>query len=243
MRRRVLSSRAFLVSATLMVLSIWNNMPQIPTMTTHALSSNRQLRILCFGDSLTAGTSPPHWEEFPYAPFLEASFPDAIVRHKGYPGWTASQLLASANDAGGLRTLIRKVQDPPLSMVILLAGTNDLGYQTSVPDIVKSIQALHEICHAEGVLHTLAIGIPPSQYQTLHEGAAAKAQHVNHLLEDYCQQSGSSTSFVPFPFAWSPDNDLWSPDVLHFSPRGYQVLGESIATLVKQILQEVYKPI
>jgi len=200
-------------------------------------------RILCFGDSLTAGTSPPHLELFPYATSLQATLGAnvATVRHKGYPGWTAAELLESANGEGGLRTLIRRVQDPPLSLVILLVGTNDLAYYPSeTTRIFQSIQSLHELCHGEeGVPHTLAIGIPPSQYQTMNQLDATTARQVNQRLEEYCQNSSSTTTFVKFPFDWAHDSDLWSEDGLHFSPRGYQVLGESLAPIVKTTLQQL----
>ena len=69
-------------------------------------------RILCYGDSLTAGTF--NMEEpdvlFPYAPHLEAALKlkgAAIVRHRGLPGWTAQGMVDSVDDANvGLRGLL-----------------------------------------------------------------------------------------------------------------------------------------
>ena len=44
-------------------------------------------RVFCFGDSLTAGTSPPLHELFPYSTVLEAAVgPSVVVRHRGLPG-------------------------------------------------------------------------------------------------------------------------------------------------------------
>lgn len=61
-------------------------------------------RILCYGDSLTAGTSPGSggYLDHPYAPHLQAKlrealpskFGNAVVRHRGLPGWTGTSVLA-----------------------------------------------------------------------------------------------------------------------------------------------------
>ena len=98
------------------------------------------IQILCYGDSLTAGTSPPEWLEYPYAPSLERKlllhFPSVQVRHQGIPGRTASQMVQRSDGPKGLATLIQlqnqmqQQQSLPssLSIVIILAGTNDLAY-------------------------------------------------------------------------------------------------------------------
>ena len=45
----------------------------IRTSSTNKPPDNNVLRILAFGDSLTAGTSPPSNELYPYAPYLETA--------------------------------------------------------------------------------------------------------------------------------------------------------------------------
>jgi lysophospholipase L1-like esterase len=203
---------------------------------------DREIRIFCFGDSLTAGTSPPSLETYPYAPYLEASLktrgvlPNAVVRHRGFPGWTASQLLDSVNSEQGLLTSIRKIQDPPLSIVIILAGTNDLGYQREDVEISSDLFRLHEACYAEGIAHTIGISIPSSNYQVHYAEAAKKAEKVNTLLEEFClsKPEGQAT-FHRFPFGYD-GGDNWSHDGLHFSEDGYKILAESLAPVIEDIL-------
>ncbi|KAL3771365.1 hypothetical protein ACHAW5_000074 [Stephanodiscus triporus] len=89
-------------------------------------SSARHLRVFCYGDSLTSGTSPPSGALFPYGPHLEdelnlllaarsttassssssrSPHSTAMVRWRGLPGWTAatnaraSRLRECVNDA------------------------------------------------------------------------------------------------------------------------------------------------
>jgi lysophospholipase L1-like esterase len=250
--------------------------------TSPTVSTPPTIRILAFGDSLTAGTSPPNYELFPYAPYLEAALnnqrgtttttttgltaaaappvqtqrPVAVmVRHVGFPGWTAEQMVDDANGPRGLQTTIRRIQDPSLSLVILLAGTNDLGMRRSPNDIVQSILQLHQLCYKDDddddhvrVPHTLAIGIPPSGYQSMVPEAAAMVQQINQQLNEYAMMTttaaatttttkkSSTFTYTPFPFDYEPGGENWSNDGLHFSQRGYQVLGESLAPIVEQIL-------
>mmetsp|Transcript_29757 Transcript_29757/g.70033 ORF Transcript_29757/g.70033 Transcript_29757/m.70033 type:complete len:171 (-) Transcript_29757:12-524(-) len=72
----------------------------ITTTTTTSLSALSPKRVFCFGDSLTAGTSPPGYELHPYAEHLEGALNQlrgddtaVQVRWKGYPGWTAPALI------------------------------------------------------------------------------------------------------------------------------------------------------
>ncbi|KAL3937776.1 MAG: hypothetical protein SGARI_001993, partial [Bacillariaceae sp.] len=164
----------------------------------------QQIRILCYGDSLTAGTSDSFYELYPYAPHLEQTLNakqqndsdnpqiSYVVRHRGLPGWTADAMLNAADDAQcGLRSAIGAVQNPSLSCVIILAGTNDLGMMGSYPEderaskIVAQIKALHEMAWDEGVPKTIAVAVPPSGYQAQVSEAAALAEQVNVELKRF----------------------------------------------------------
>jgi lysophospholipase L1-like esterase len=202
--------------------------------------ADRPLRVFCYGDSLTAGTVPGDFELYPYAPHLEKSLRErnrvnAIVRHRGLPGWTASNLLDNVNSDQGLATGLRA--GAPIALAIILAGTNDLGYEMEPTAIVKSILGLHKVCFDEGVQHTIAIGIPSSGYQQADAEAGRRAQAVNKALEDFCKSEARAT-YVPFPFDFARNNDKWAGDRLHFSSIGYQTLGTSLAPIVEKILLE-----
>jgi lysophospholipase L1-like esterase len=201
-------------------------------------------RILCFGDSLTSGTSPPNRKiMYPYAPYLEQEIhkqgvlKKSIVRHTGFPGWTSSLLLQGIDDANGLRTTIRKMQDPSFSLVILLAGTNDLSHPREPAEIAQDIVDMHKLCHDENVPHTIAIGVPSSAYQSLYPEAKEKANQINQALEQYCASEPKAT-YVPFPFDFARGDEKWAVDGLHLSKIGYQVLAQSLAPIVENILVE-----
>ncbi|CAB9513133.1 expressed unknown protein [Seminavis robusta] len=214
-------------------------------------SDTKVHRILCYGDSLTAGTSSPMWELFPYAPHLERALTTGdtalkcVARHRGMPGWLASNMVDAADDPTvGLRAAIQGITNPSLCCVIILAGTNDLGYAASGNDnpaatVLEPIKALHEMAWKEGVPKTIAIAIPPSGYQSRVADASFLAMAINQELEAFCQESNGKALFCKFPFEYEPAGDNCAPDGLHFSPKGYQVLGEYLKEPVLQVLKDL----
>lgn len=222
----------------------------------HALSTaattppppNKLYRILCYGDSLTAGTSPPSYQVFPYAPFLEQAlnsllpknnrFYTAQVRHVGLPGWTSQQMVDTlSSDNRGLVTTLQRVKDPAITLTIILAGTNDLGHGYRREEITENLLRLHEAA-LEYSQQTLAIAIPPSGYTSQNVAARTLADGVNQDLQAFANKE-PRTTFVEFPFGFERNGENWSSDTLHFSPLGYQRLGEGLATNVDEILRQI----
>jgi len=184
---------------------------------------------------------------YPYAKFLEQGLKKArpgmesnfVVRHRGMPGWTAQLLDEALNDPqSGLLSAILSVEDPPLSIVIILAGANDLGYGMSEEEITKSVLGLHKVAWENGVPKTIAIAIPPSGYQNVNEKARQTVKAINTNLERAFSAAGEAV-FVPFPFDFEKGGENWFPDTLHFSERGYQALGESLVPVVLSALDEL----
>ena len=204
--------------------------------------STKQHRILCYGDSLTAGTTTDSYTLHPYAPFLEQGLKESgrnvLVRHVGLPGWTAQHMVDTIADDKGLEYQIRRVKDPSLSLVIILSGTNDLGHLRSQEEITKSVLKLHATAFDNQVPATLAIAIPPSGYTSQNSQARAVAEGVNDALLANSDNE-PRMHFIPFPFEFERNGENWSSDTLHFSPKGYQRLGESVVSVVGQILDEL----
>lgn len=189
-------------------------------------------------------------ELFPYGPHLESELrrlvPDAspIVRWSGYPGWCATTMAdpSTLDGSSGLRTFLRTISaktGSPASLSVILAGTNDLAYESDSRPIVDAILALHRASHGEGV-PTAAVGIPPSMWQRQSSDAANLAATVNKSLEGWCSSSeaGGMATFVECPIdVSSVGNELWSSDGLHFSPAGFKALGEGLAPSIAKIIQ------
>lgn len=234
-------------------------------------------KIFCYGDSLTAGTAPPSYEEYPYARDLELklnSLPvsgddqvqveygenytsqnqKCIVRHSGLPGWTAAQL---ASPEGNLISILDRIKSSTgtyPSIVIILAGTNDLAYCTNESqcnEIFHSIQRIHGICH-DRQIDTVALSIPPSAWQNQSNNDSAKyAKLINDEIQHWTIETKQKVvlnevlgdrqpiaDYVSFPItSYDPSSGFWSSDGLHFSPEGYKFIGESLALPIKEIIK------
>lgn len=228
------------IVVTLHAVSAYRIQYRTRTITCQAEGSS-PARILCYGDSLTAGTF--NMEEpdilFPYAPHLEAALKGAaVVRHRGLPGWTAQGMVDSVDDANvGLRGLLRKAQ--PINLAVVLAGTNDLGCYADADSLTESLVSLHTAAHELGV-RTLAVGIPPSAFLSRDATAARIAADVNDRLREWsARQPNALAGFVPHPVGmYEPNGALWSRDGLHLSPEGYRATGEGLADAVRHRLAE-----
>lgn len=208
-------------------------------------------RVLCYGDSLTAGflTHSPFTHEYaPWAPVLA----DAIgvpCDHVGASGWTTAQMVANVadggNDACGLYRLgLRKaLRAQCYSTVIIMAGTNDLG-TAPAEKITQNLLALHAECHAAGCT-TIAITIPqgrqlgPWTAGTRIAFADERRRSVNAALADFARARQKKCLFIAMDEAvpWSSDSTDWEPDGLHMSASGYARFGQALAPKVKEFVK------
>jgi lysophospholipase L1-like esterase len=218
---------------------------QFRTRTIACLADSSPVRILAYGDSLTAGIF--NMEEpdqlYPYVPHLQAALKGkAIVRHRGLPGWTAQGMVDNLDDSDkGLKGILRKAgSNPPVDLAILLAGTNDVGFYADADSICAALVSLHSAAHELGV-RTLAVGIPPSAFLARDTVAATTAAEVNERIQAWsARQPNALAGFVRHPVgAYEPGGALWSRDGLHLSPEGYRTTGEGLVDAVRWRLGEV----
>ena len=131
-----------------------------------------------------------------------------------------------------------------VKLVVILAGTNDLGYSrirgpassSKILEVSSSIanwiETLHEISHNFKV-PSLAISIPGSAFQTKNDGASEVANKVNLLLEDWCTVHNDLCLYMQFPFQYENSDKNWSKDGLHLSKAGYRALAEKVAPMIQ----------
>jgi lysophospholipase L1-like esterase len=206
-------------------------------------------RICVYGDSLTAGFSPSAGFE-PYAKSLVSTLAAAGVSAQvvgcGLCSLTAvdmaqrldsSQLPDGFGRTGtGLSKLL--ADHGPFDLVIIMAGTNDVGNpQLSSQYVLDSLARMHEACWRAGS-QTLAVSIPESsvtgtmQYPELK----AKWKTINVELAAWAQ-SKPCTSFVNSAMLLSFDraacaSGFWDADGLHFSAAGSREFGRKLGSLI-----------
>ena len=226
--------------------------------------------IFCYGDSLTFGWVPNEHEQHPYGPFLESELnqlysseslhpPAAIVQSLGFPGMTASEMY-SLRFQEQVGTCFIANEDPNLSVIIILAGTNDVGRLTQeslsqeetstnniAEKILESITNLHKAtldCAKKAGnkdLHILSLGIPGSVFQKRSSAASRIVAAVNKGLNDFSTRYNvhslqGKIVYSAFPFSYDGLDSKWSQDGLHLSKTGYEELGKALAPEVKKIL-------
>ncbi|KAL7552698.1 hypothetical protein ACHAWF_015935 [Thalassiosira exigua] len=226
--------------------------------------------IFCYGDSLTYGMVPnSRKESYPYSKYLELELNSTLasessygsqtqssailVDHLGLPGWTALSMLNHMNDNEvGICSILHRIPViSELSLLIILAGTNDVGQITNAGkavarSIVESIVNLHKGAlkcakdKSNVKFQTLAVGIPGSAFQDSVRVASELVAYINNALKQFAASfPGGEVSYVDFPFPYKEGDPKWSEDGIHLTQRGYEAFGKELAQHVKAILDNI----
>lgn len=192
--------------------------------------------IICFGDSLTAGyQSPtPDWpqiRETPYGAFLQELLGEsATVAVSGICGELTGEMVE--------RFRADVIARHPASVVIL-GGTNDLGWQTAPVDIPNNLTAMYDMALAERI-RPVAVTVPSLRVQGdvgSGEGRRWLEEHIrrrkelNGMIQHACTEKHLSCIDL-FTATVETDSGLlarpYSNDGLHLSTEGYRRLAEML---------------
>lgn len=191
------------------------------------------LTIVCFGDSLTAGfQSPtpdnPAGHPTPYGTIVQEQLGTAArVITTGICGeLTQEMVLRFSGDA---------LQYRPQAVAIL-GGTNDLGWNTEIQEIMRNLVTLYERAQAAHAI-PIPITVPSIRIDDTDASPDAKAflaHHLdrrailNRLIVDYAVAHGLPY-FDLFEATADPETRMlaaaYSNDGLHFSTEGYRHFG------------------
>ena len=196
-------------------------------------SSPRTPLILCFGDSLTAGyqtPSPahPHAEETPYGRVLQERLGEqAGVEINGICGEVTGEMVLRFR---------ADVLDRRPQMVIILGGTNDLGWNADPTEIMRNLTKMYELARASSIV-PVPVTVPSIRVDVGTDNSDAAswlAQHIqrrqrlNALIADYADRKGLRY-FDLFRATAEPDSlllaELYSNDGLHLTTSGYDLFG------------------
>lgn len=189
--------------------------------------------IICFGDSLTAGFQSPTAEcpaghETPYGLFLQERLgPGVDVRISGICGELTSEMT--------MRFRHDVLQHRP-SHVVVLGGTNDLGWNARPEDIIKNLIKMYELARAAEIV-PVPVTLPSIRVDLVGAGPDAEAwlaQHLdrrrvlNALIGDYAA-SNHLVCVDLFTATAEPESGQlaapYSNDGLHLTTAGYRLLA------------------
>lgn len=206
---------------------------------------NRLRRVVCYGDSLTAGFCNSGVQFEPYGRTLvkelKASGIPCEVIVSGHNGRTAKEMVAALSTSildvvelpgKGLARILD--EDAPPDIVIIMAGTNDMGKGAKMEAIAQDVARLHAACHRRGV-PTIALVPPPApSAPPQRENCRLRLQG---LLEEWAAgEAGVEAVLDPGQWAPSGGSGIWDADGLHFCPGGSILLGQSLAPHVAKLL-------
>ena len=192
--------------------------------------------IVCFGDSLTAGfQSPtadnPQGAETPYGRFLQdLTGPSMRVSVSGICGELTGEMAVRFRSA----VLISQ----PM-YVVILGGTNDLGWNAAPEDIMRNLLKMYELATAAGI-KPVPMTVPSIRVgEDLHskEGRQWFAEHLdrrhqlNELILRYAE-SKRLAAFDLFAATLEPETQQlaaqYSNDGLHLTTAGYRLIAERL---------------
>lgn len=124
------------------------------------------------------------------------------------------------------------------NIVIVLAGTNDcILRKENSRDIADTIIKIHDDVKRRmksvrlSPAHTIAVTIP------MFDGAGNDRIEINRLIREYVVQHSHETwlyEMENFSIPAVKYRDLWSPDYLHFTAKGYDKMGFELYEVIKR---------
>lgn len=192
--------------------------------------------IVCFGDSLTAGFQSPTSEnpqgtETPYGWFLQTmTGPFARVSVSGICGELTGEM------AMRFRSAVL-VHQP--AYVVILGGTNDLGWNAMPADIMRNLLKMYELAAASGItpvpvtVPSIRVGDELRSEEGRRSFAAHldRRQQLNRLILRYAESKRLAAVDLFTATAEQETQQLaalYSNDGLHLTTAGYRLLAERL---------------
>jgi acyl-CoA thioesterase-1 len=195
-----------------------------------------QRHIVCFGDSLTAGFQSPTADnpqgiETPYGRFLQKLIgPSVRVSVSGICGELTGEMAMRFRSA----VLIHQP-----TYVVILGGTNDLGWNAAPADIFRNLLKMYELAAAAGIkpVPLTVPSISVGDDLCSEEGRRWFAEHLdrrrqlNGLILRYAELK-RLTAFDLFAATAEPETQqlaaCYSNDGLHLTTAGYRLIAERL---------------
>ena len=195
-----------------------------------------QSHIVCFGDSLTAGfQSPtpdnPQGTETPYGRFLQELLGPAVrVSVSGICGELTGEMVMRFRSAV-------LVHQP--THVVILGGTNDLGWNAAPADIMRNLIKMYELAVVAGV-KPVPVTVPSirvGEDLRSEDGHRWFREHLdwrselNGLILRYAELKWFA-AFDLFAATAEPETQQlaarYSNDGLHLTTAGYRLMAERL---------------
>ncbi len=186
--------------------------------------------IIAFGDSLTVGYQSPTPEHpmgqtTPYGRFLQNLLgKDAQVKIRGINGELTHEMLLRLD-----RDVISRGPDD----VIILGGTNDLGWGKPPGEIMANLESMYGRVMQAGI-RPVAVTVPSIRG---FDALIPPRRELNRMILDLCGRE-SIPAVDLFTATAEPQSlrlaEIYSNDGLHLTTAGYRLLAELLHKNVYQ---------
>lgn len=181
-------------------------------------------KIVCLGDSLTAGLGLVETQSFP-------SLLQQKIDEEGYSYEVVNAGVSGDTSAGGLRRLDWALQEN-VRVLILALGANDGLRGLSVADMKENLSKIIETAQQRNVAVILAGMEAPPNYGT--EYAAAFRQAYREIALRY------RVLFIPFLLdKVAGVASLNQADGIHPNPPGAVIVAENVWAVLKPLLDQI----
>lgn len=200
------------------------------------------MKILCFGDSLTAGYCFEGSNFYPYGHQLQSL---GEVDINGMSGWTTEDMIDHSQDpettdfcrqdGKGLEVLLT---EKAYDWVFILAGTNDLGNDVGNEEIFSNLCRLVDMSIGAGVKNVGVLTVPAFGGEWKFAEAQRARIALNAAIGDLASRYSTATNVHGIDICDVLPNGkqdsfkdaavaaLWDDDKLHFSKAGSAKLGQ-----------------
>jgi lysophospholipase L1-like esterase len=194
-----------------------------------------KLKIVGLGDSTTAGTpefrsqveAPPAGRGNPesqYCYWMMKAHPNWEVLNKGVNGQRSDEILSRFE-----RDVLRETP----SLVIVLAGVNDIFQRYPTAVVKKNLKAMYDIAEKNRILPVAATVLP---YNIASPGEAEAISDLNAWVESEARASGrlfcDTNLAVRDPN--NPELLASTRDGLHPDVTGYRRMGDALAATLER---------
>lgn len=182
------------------------------------------LKIILFGDSITAGYEDGV-TDFRLNEEIEAVYPNIEVINAGIPGDTTR---------GALNRLEAHVLKYQPNLVVVFFGANDVSNEIGL-SIEDYTRHLEELVQAIGPLKTILIGVPYADQRIYDkERPLIKIEAFNQSVQKIAQAYEVAYINILDKMLENDALTYLQEDGLHFSRKGYQLLGHLINEEIKK---------
>ncbi|OIW35662.1 SGNH hydrolase [Coniochaeta ligniaria NRRL 30616] len=207
----------------------------------------KTIRILCIGDSLTAGYSCLGAVYHPYeeklVQMVEMAFPEYEVESVE-DGMDGDLVSSRGNFLPRMTRRFAKKDDdgkfgPSYDWTIVLGGTNDLAWDTNSEAVFDALKKIWDIplSHNSKVL---ALTIPEAGYNgKTRERIDAKRNKVNEMIKSYKRENFHVFDLhaaIPYFAMSDADRKEHWDDHIHFTESGYDLIGTKVGMALVSLL-------